>query len=197
MINGKRIHYQRIGAENGTPAVFVHGLGGTMDFWTPLIQAANLNSSHTCHLYDFEGHGLSPTSALSELTIQSLAEDLKGVFDHAGISSGVTLFAHSMGCLIAVQFILRHPGLVSKLVLLGPPPSPLPEAGSKNNHARAELARSKGMTAVVDAVVSAGTSPHAQKTKPLAVVAVRMSLVCRHLCPLTSRRRLKKLETFV
>ena len=176
-INGKPIHYQKSGIENGAPAVFVHGLGGTMDFWTPLINAGGLNSTYALHLYDFEGHGLSPTSPLSELTLESLADDLKGLFDHIGIREGAALFAHSLGCLIAVQFVLKYPGLVSKLILAGPPPSPLPEAGSKGSYARATLVRSKGMTAVVDAVVTAGVSEKTKKSKPLSVTAVRLSLL--------------------
>lgn len=176
-INGKAIHYQKSGTENGPPAVFVHGLGGTMDYWQPLIQAGKLSSTYALHLYDFEGHGLSPTSPLSELTLDSLADDLKGLFDHGGITGGAVLFAHSLGCLIAVHFILKYPSLVSKLVLIGPPPSPLPEAGSKGSYARAALARSKGMTAVVDAVVSAGVSEKTKRHSSLSVTAVRLSLL--------------------
>ena len=177
VINGKRMSYQKSGVENGPPAVFVHGLGGTMDFWTPLISASKLDSKYTLHRYDFEGHGLSPTSPLSELTLDSLAEDLRGIFSHAGISKGATLFAHSMGCLIAVNFVLKYPDLVSKLILLGPPPSPLPEAPSQNNFARAEVARSKGMTAVVDGIIWAGTSAKTKAERPMAVTATRLSLL--------------------
>lgn len=176
-INGKPTHYKQIGKEDGPPAVFVHGLGGTMDYWTPLIEAAGLKSSHALHLYDFEGHGLSPTSPLSEITIDSLADDLKAIFEHAKITSGATLFAHSMGCLVAIQLALKHPKLVSKLVLLGPPPSPLPEAGSKGSHERAALVRSKGMATVVDTVVAAGTSERTKTSNVVALTAVRLSLL--------------------
>lgn len=148
-----------------------------MDYWTPLIEAAGLRSSHALHLYDFEGHGLSPTSPLSEITIESLADDLKGVFDFAKVSGGATIFAHSMGCLVAVQFALQHPNLVSKLILVGPPPSPLPEAGSKGSHDRAALVRSKGMAAMVDTVATAGTSEKTKKDNPVALTAVRLSLL--------------------
>lgn len=176
-INGKLLHYQKAGASSGSPVVFVHGLGGTVDYWTPLIQAAQLDQSHPLYLFDLEGHGLSPTSPLSKLSIESFAADLKGVFDHAGITSGATLVAHSMGCLVAVQFVLSNPGLVSKLILVGPPPSPLPEAGSKGSYTRAALARTQGMAAVVDAVATAGTSEKTKKSNVVALTAVRLSLL--------------------
>lgn len=148
-----------------------------MDYWNPLIQAAGLNETHNLYQYDFEGHGLSPTSPLSKLSIASLASDVKDLFDHLSIKPGATLFAHSMGCLVAIRFVLDNPSLVSKLILVGPPPSPLPEAGSKGSYARAALARSKGMAAVVDAVASAGTSARTQASNPVAVSAVRLSLL--------------------
>ena len=176
-VNRKPVHYTKAGNDSGAPAVFVHGLGGTVDYWTPLIEAAGMKSSHSLHLYDFEGHGLSPTSPLSEITIESLTEDLKGIFDHAKITSGAILFAHSMGCLVAVQLAFKYPDLVSILILVGPPPSPLPEAGSKGSHDRAALVRRKGMTAVVDAVATAGTSEKTKKSNPVALTAVRLSLL--------------------
>ena len=176
-VNGKPTNIVNLGKEGGTPAVFIHGLGGTVDYWTPLIKVAKLEESHSLTLFDFEGHGLSPTSPLSKLSIASLAEDVKGVYDHAGITSGSTLVAHSMGCLVAIQFVLDNPTLVSKLVLVGPPPSPLPDVASKNTHARAALVRAKTMAGVVDAVSTGATSAKTQSTNALAVTAVRLSLL--------------------
>lgn len=176
-INGKLLHYSKLGSSSGSPIVFVHGLGGTVDYWTPLIQSAQLGKAHSLHLFDLEGHGLSPTSPLSTLSIESFASDLKRVFDHAEIKSGATLIAHSMGCLVAAQFALSHPDLISKLILVGPPPSPLPEAASNGTYARAETVRTKGMAAIVDAVVTAGTSEKTKSANQLAVAAVRLSLL--------------------
>ncbi|THZ82588.1 hypothetical protein D6C84_05679 [Aureobasidium pullulans] len=176
-IKNKLLHYTQQGQASGPNLVFVHGLGGTADYWTPLIRASHLDQSHKLHLLDLEGHGLSPTSPLSKLSIQSFAADLRGVFEHAGISSGATLFAHSMGCLVAVKLVLDNPGLVSKLVLIGPPPSPLPAAASEGSYARAHTVRTQGMAAIVDAVVTAGTSDATKANNPLAMTAVRLSLL--------------------
>ncbi|KAK5674410.1 hypothetical protein LTS10_012798 [Elasticomyces elasticus] len=177
LINGKPLNIVQMGSKIGTPAVFVHGLGGTVDFWTPLINQTKLKDDYNCILFDFEGHGLSPTTPKSKLSLDSISEDIKGIFGHFGITQGATLFAHSLGSLISMKFAIDNPGLVSKLVLLGPPPNPLPEAGSKGAHARADLARSKGMSAVVDAVATAGTSQKSKDSNPLGLAAVRMSLL--------------------
>lgn len=176
-IGGKKLFYRRTGSEaSGVQQIlFVHGLGGSSDYFTALV--AKISKDNGVHLTDLEGHGLSPTSALSKLSIQSFAEDLYGLVEKQGISSELVVVAHSMGCHVAVQLALSHPGLVSKLVLMGPPPSPLPEAGAKATHARAALVRSKGMSGVVDAVIGAGLSPSTHANNQLAVAATRLSLL--------------------
>ncbi|KAI3336335.1 hypothetical protein HD806DRAFT_2168 [Xylariaceae sp. AK1471] len=207
-VNGKPISYQQIesGPGSNENIVFVHGLGATKDYWTPLISLLSLADSATLHLYDFEGHGLSPSHPLSQLSIESLATDLAGIFHTAGISpkSPATLFAHSMGCLIALKFALENPGLVKKLVLLGPPSSPLPKADSDASSSRAALARTKGMAAVVDSIIDTGTSDFSKKNNPLAIAAARLSLLgqdpeayakaCQAFAGATARLEVEKLD---
>ncbi|VUC30790.1 unnamed protein product [Clonostachys rosea] len=177
-LNSKNLNYQRLGS-GANHIVFVHGLGGTLDYWTPLISTLSLVETNTLHLFDLEGHGSSPTHPLSQLSIESFAADIKSVFEiaEASTSAPATLMAHSMGCLAAIKFTLDNPGLVEKLVLIGPPPSPLPEAASRASYDRAALVRSKGMNVVVDTIVDAGTSSNTKKANPLAIAAVRISLL--------------------
>ncbi|KAM0326989.1 hypothetical protein ACHAQA_006110 [Verticillium albo-atrum] len=177
-INSKPLNYTKTGS-GSRPVVFVHGLGGTQEYFRPLISSLQLEESSTLHLYDFEGHGLSPTHPFTALTIESLAEDLAAVFQHASITpeKPAILVAHSLGCLIALKFALQHPGFAEKILLLGPPPSPLSEAASSATLSRAALVREQGLSAVADAVVAAGTSDHTKTANPLAVASVRLSLL--------------------
>lgn len=174
-INGKKLFYQRLGVQGGPPVIFIHGLGGSSTYFHPLV--AKLQSTHSLHLLDLEGHGLSPTSALNSVTVASFAEDVYQMAQAASVRENATVIAHSMGCLVALKLALLRPQLVSTLILMGPPPSPLPEAGSRGSYGRATLVRQQGMLGVVDAVVRAGTSPYVQAEKPLSVAAVRMSLL--------------------
>lgn len=176
-INNKPLNYKHIGDPNGSPIVFVHGLGSSLESFRPLIHSLGLERTRSLHLFDLEGHGLSPTSPLSKLSVNSFAADLNGVFESANITSGATIVAHSIGCLVAVAFALKHPGKVSKIVLVGPPPSPLPPPGIAAVFARAELARAEGMAAVVDAVAARGTSQKTKTSDPLAMTAIRISLL--------------------
>lgn len=176
-INNKPLYYKGFGQKSGSPVIFIHGLGGSTEFYEPLIRALDLERSHSLHCFDLEGHGSSPTSPRNTLSIESFAEDVRGVFDEASITTGATLVAHSMGCLVAVQFVLSHPDKVTKLILLGPPPSPLPEAGRAAIYARADTVRAKGMQSVVDAVAIAETSDRTKSSNHVAVTAVRLSLL--------------------
>jgi pimeloyl-ACP methyl ester carboxylesterase len=177
MVGDKPLHIKQSGTASGPPTLFVHGLGGSMDYWTPLVELTKLKSSYNCVLFDLEGHGLSPTNPLSKLSIASFAADVKNLASHFGISSGLTLIAHSMGCLVALKAAQDNPALVSKLILVGPPPNPLPDAASKGSHARADLVRAQGMGAVVDAVCAGGTSQKTKDSNPVALSAVRLSLL--------------------
>ncbi|KAK4932278.1 hypothetical protein LTR66_015980 [Elasticomyces elasticus] len=174
-LNGKNLFYQRLGLETGPPVFFIHGLGGSTSYFLPLV--AKLQSTHSLHLLDLEGHGLSPTSAQSTLSITSFAEDFYQLSKFAGVTEGVTVIAHSMGSLVALKLALQHPKLVSKLILMGPPPNPLPEAGVQGSYTRAAVVRKEGMLAVVDAITQAGTSAFVQQNNLLAVAAVRTSLL--------------------
>ncbi|KAJ5537687.1 hypothetical protein N7494_007166 [Penicillium frequentans] len=174
-IDGKNLFYQRLGAQNGPPVFFIHGLGGSTSYFYPLVQ--KLQSTHSLHLLDLEGHGLSPTSALSTVSIASFAEDCYKIFQVAKVHEPAIVIAHSMGSLVALKLALNHPEAVSKLILMGPPPNPLPEAGVNGSLSRASLVRNKGMTAVVDAIVQAGTSAYVQQHNALAIAAVRGSLL--------------------
>ena len=128
-IGNKELFYQFQGQKDGPQMIFVHGLGGSSTYFSPLYE--KLQATHGLHLIDLEGHRLSPTSALSNLTIESLASDIREVYKLTRPDSKpATVIAHSMGCLIALKFALENTSLISSLVLMGPPPSPLPPAGS-------------------------------------------------------------------
>jgi pimeloyl-ACP methyl ester carboxylesterase len=174
-VNGKPLHYRKLGT-TGSPIIFIHGLGGSSEYYSPLIAMLKLAESHSVHLVDLEGHGLSPTSAASSISISSYASDIQALMQQASVN-GATVVAHSMGCLVALDLALKAPELVSKLVLLGPPPSPLPEAGRNGSVARAKVVRESGMSAVVDAIITAGTSAKSKAENLVGIAAVRLSLL--------------------
>ena len=180
--NGKQLNAKKVGHGPHT-IIFVHGLGGDISYYTPIMKLLGLDkvnhSQYTSLLFDLEGHGMSPTKANSKLTIESYAQDINGLIKALDMTTqnGVTVVAHSMGCLVASLFTSQHPNVVNRLVLIGPPPCPLPAAGAENSIKRAATVRAEGMRNVAITVATAGTSEKTKSDRPLAFTAVQMSLL--------------------
>ncbi|KAG9186799.1 hypothetical protein G6011_09907 [Alternaria panax] len=177
-VNNKPMYFKKLGISSGPPVIFVHGLGGSSEYYMPLIQSLGIVSSYQLWAYDLEGHGLSPTSPLSVLSIESFAADLNGLFEVGDIPSNATIVAHSIGCLIAVRFALAHPEKVQKLILLGPPSSPF-DINLANPYALADSIRTNGIACHVNDSADASTSQKTKTSNPLAIAAVRMSLLAQ------------------
>jgi 2-keto-4-pentenoate hydratase/2-oxohepta-3-ene-1,7-dioic acid hydratase in catechol pathway/imidazolonepropionase-like amidohydrolase/pimeloyl-ACP methyl ester carboxylesterase len=178
---GKQLYAKKLGSGSQT-IIFVHGLGGSTSFYTPMINKLGLDkedSPFTTMLFDLEGHGMSPTKATSKVDIESYAQDISGLIEALKLptSNGITLVAHSMGCLAASLFASKNSSLVNRLVLIGPPPCPLPAAGADGSIKRASLVREEGMHNVAIVVATAGTSAKTRADRPLAFTAVQMSLL--------------------
>ena len=179
LLNGKKLNVRKIGSGSKS-IVFIHGLGGSMTFFDPLVSVLGLNDSthFTSLMYDIEGHGRSPTMANSIITIESLASDLYELVSALQPpTEQMTIIAHSMGCLVAELFASQHPDLAHRLILIGPPPSPLPQAGHDASIARAAKVRAEGMSDVAVAVSSAATSEKTKKERPVAFTAIQMCLL--------------------
>ncbi|KAF3491179.1 alpha/beta hydrolase fold protein [Arthroderma uncinatum] len=176
---GKHLYYKKHGNPTGPPIVLVHGLGGTSEYYDPLISSLKLAETYSIHQFDLEGHGRSPSSAESILSMSSFADDVKSIFSLAGISPSTpaTLIGSSMGCIIATLFAVQNPGLVRKLILLGPAPCPLPPAGRSATHARATVVRSRGMSTIADTVATAATSSLTKTKKPAVYSTIRSMLL--------------------
>ncbi|OAR01189.1 hypothetical protein LLEC1_06894, partial [Akanthomyces lecanii] len=162
-ISAKQLFYQKLAAKRDPDEhiAFIHGLG---------------QGSANLHLMDLEGHGLSPTSASSTLSIASFAKDAADILDAAGVKDA-TVVAHSLGCLVAVKLALERPNLVKKLVLMGPLPCPLPAAGVKGMLARAKAVRDRGMLDISNTIVQTAMSDETKLSNRTAVAAIRISLL--------------------
>lgn len=176
--NGKRLNAKVLGS-GAEAIVFIHGLGGSLSFFTPLVTRLGLNNEpqYTSILFDLEGHGMSPTKATSKISISSYAEDTRGLLTALGVSTPITIIAHSMGCLVAYQLASQYPDLISKMVLLGPPPAPFPAAAADGYVKHAALVRAEGLGNLAVAVAEGSTSTRTQLDRPLAFTTVQLSLL--------------------
>lgn len=83
--------------------------------WRPFIK--ELSRSYTLVRMDARGCGLSERDP-AEFSFAHYANDLEAVIDAAGIER-FSLFGHSQGGAIAVEYAARHPQRVAHMVLLG------------------------------------------------------------------------------
>jgi pimeloyl-ACP methyl ester carboxylesterase len=118
-INGTQIHFQRLG--QGPAVVMIHGLLlGNMASWYFSI-ASQLAARHEVLLYDLRGHGLSALSSAG-YDLETMVDDLDILLASQGLQE-VALIGHSYGAMIALQFALKYPDRVTRLVCIeGPMP---------------------------------------------------------------------------
>lgn len=102
------------------PVVMIHGLGVSSSYFIPAAQG--LATEFDVYLPDLPGHGLSDTPAVQP-DISGLAQSLIDWMDCAGIARAC-LVGHSMGCQVAIEAALCHPGRIDRLVLIAPVPDP-------------------------------------------------------------------------
>lgn len=95
-INGKQVFVEREG--EGPAVLFIHGLGGTTNFYEP--QARALAGTRTVIRFDLEGAGRSPLSGTP--SVNGWAEDAEAVLDHVGVREAAVV-GHSMGTLVAAH----------------------------------------------------------------------------------------------
>src|SRR5580658_10031208 len=99
----------------GSPVLFVHGLGGTSNSFQPLLGALG---GFRCVRPDLPGSGRSPTP-FGALTIDGFVETVASVIRN--IAGGpVHLVGHSMGTLICQHLAARTPELAISMTLFGP-----------------------------------------------------------------------------
>jgi pimeloyl-ACP methyl ester carboxylesterase len=167
--NNRDLFVEDAGA--GPAVVFVHGLGGTTNFYQP--QAAALAEHHRVVRFDLPGAGRSPHTG--PVSIASFADDLEAVLDGLDLATA-SIVGHSMGTLAVQHFAATRGERVEKVVLLGPVREQ-PPAAKQATRERAATVRENGMVAVADAIVAAATSEQTRRDRPAVAAFVRELLM--------------------
>jgi len=138
---------------DGTPLLFLHGLGDTADQFEPI--ASRLPDNRRLLAFDQRGHGGSckPDDGYSPI---DFAEDARALLETIDVPSA-HLFGHSMGGRNALLLAARHPAMARSLILgdIGPDENrddieatrtffeSLPESFADEDEARLHLRRRK------------------------------------------------------
>lgn len=99
----------------GRPMVLLHGNGEDSSYF--VHQIAHFSKSYRVIAIDTRGHGQSPRGE-RPFAIKQFAEDLKDFLDTRNIAKAIIL-GFSDGGNIALEFVLKYPERVEKLILNG------------------------------------------------------------------------------
>jgi pimeloyl-ACP methyl ester carboxylesterase/DNA-binding CsgD family transcriptional regulator len=116
--DGTRIAFSVLGS--GPPLILVtdpfSAMNGALRFFTePATFLQALAANHTVVYYDCRGSGDSDRK-VDDFSIAAMSHDLEAVIDRLGFES-VAVFAQYHCCAAAIDYTVRNPGRVSRLIL--------------------------------------------------------------------------------
>jgi pimeloyl-ACP methyl ester carboxylesterase len=152
----------------------IHGLGGTSNTWTPILEGFRRLAILR---FDLPGSGRS-TRIEGPLSIARFVAASLRVLAAKGLERA-HVAAHSLGTIVALHLAAEQPKLVKSLALFGPLLAP-PESARANIRARGEKLRREGvagMQEVADALLQASISSETRQKRPTAAAFVRESLM--------------------
>jgi pimeloyl-ACP methyl ester carboxylesterase len=109
-VNGMQMYYEVSG--NGAPLIVLHGAYMNIPSMGSIIP--KLAETHKVYALEFQGHGRT-TDIDRPITYGALADDVAAFMDKVGLAKA-DVFGYSMGGQAGLQFAIRHPEKVNRLV---------------------------------------------------------------------------------
>jgi pimeloyl-ACP methyl ester carboxylesterase len=113
-VGNYRVNYEVLG--EGEPVILVHGLSGSMRWWSRNVQA--LAQDHRVYLVDLPGFG-TMSRVRTRFALVSVARWLLAWMEAVDIRQA-HFVGHSMGGYICIWIAAHRPEVVSRLVLISP-----------------------------------------------------------------------------
>lgn len=142
--NGVVLRYELSGAGR-IPLLLVHELGGSLDFWDPVLPA--FQQHFRVLRYDMRGFGMS--EKVKTLRLDDLLGDIAGLLDALAVTEPCHVVGPALGGGIALAFAATYPPRVRRLVVSSPATGVPPERRGQSLQ-RAELVERGGMRASVE-----------------------------------------------
>lgn len=118
--DGLQIYWERFGQDldsGETPILFLYGLACSKHQWRAMVEI--FAPERPCIFVDYRGHHRSENTHAQHgsLTMSHLARDMSTVLHHLGVRQA-HVFAHSMGCNVALELAFQESPIVQSLVLV-------------------------------------------------------------------------------
>jgi len=98
--------------------VFIHGLSGSSSAWIPYEDF--FSKKYNVLSFDLRGHGKSfRMKNYGDLSFDKMSEDLYALLKHEKVKKFI-LVSHSLGTLVAFDFINRYKKMIEKTIFLSP-----------------------------------------------------------------------------
>ena len=105
--NGVVLRYELSGTGH-VPLLLIHELGGSLEFWDPVISA--FQQDFQVLRYDLRGFGMS--EKVKTLRLDDLLGDIVGLLDAVAITDPCHVVGPALGAGIALAFAAKYPGRV-------------------------------------------------------------------------------------
>ena len=120
--NGLQINADEFNPAGERFIVLLHGFGASVFSWRTVTQ--DLAKLGHVFVYDRHGFGSTPLAERDKQTdpysLSSQVELLETIIRDRANGRPVVVVGHSAGALVATEFVLRHPNIVSALILESP-----------------------------------------------------------------------------
>lgn len=118
MLPSRGIAYRTNTFVPGRPTLlFIHGLSGSLSAWYPYEQL--FEQQYNLITFDLRGHGLSAHPPRSGYRMEEFVEDTRALLAHLGVERA-TIVSHSLGTLVAMEYIRTHIARVERAIYLAP-----------------------------------------------------------------------------
>jgi len=179
-VNNIELNYEING--RGYPVVFLHGFAGTVNMWQPQVPV--FSQEYKFITYDARGHGQSESPpSPDQYSADIVVEDLFQLLTALGIKKAV-VGGLSMGGYQSLRFYLRHPQMVTALILMDTGPgyrNPAHrEEWNRQMEERANVLETKGIEGFVDDAPSYTPRDILLKMNPIGLAHMARKVVAQH-----------------
>jgi pimeloyl-ACP methyl ester carboxylesterase len=175
-IDDLNVNYEMSG--EGSPLVLIHGGGADAQSFDEMIPI--LAKEFKVYAYDMRGFGKTVRPLEAPLSYDLWVSDLYKFMNHFGLRK-VPLAGWSLGGAVILNFVLRHPEMVSHAILIG---ASSPRLASTDRSGFSERQRLSDSGAPIEEVVEktfeftkAAHSPWIVQNKPERVERMRQTLL--------------------